>query len=279
VDDPTVARALFAAAEGWLCDRGLRTVLGPVNLSTNHECGMLIDSFDAVPSVLMPYNPAYYPPLVEACGFVKAKDLWAWELEGKRLPEEFLAKAEDLGAGSRYTIRTLSMRDFDAEVSRVLSVYHEIWVDNWGYVPATEDEFRFIVRALKPILRPELMLLAEVDGEAVGALIALPDVNAAFKAANGRLAHFGIPLGLFRFAREARRINAARLILLGVRERERDGGVVVQLGARAMRAREDLGIGRVEFSWILEDNHAANGLARYVGGRRSKTYRIYRRGS
>ncbi|GII04039.1 GNAT family N-acetyltransferase [Planobispora takensis] len=274
VDDPVVACALFDTAADWLHERGLRTVLGPVSLSTNHECGLLVDSFDRAPAVLMPYNPAYYPRLVEGCGFVKAKDLWAWELDWDRMPGEFLPLAERLDRDSRYTIRPLLLRDLDTDATRVWAVYNEVWSDNWGFVPATEKEFRHLVRALKPILRPELTLVAEDGGEIVGALIGIPDAGPAFRAARGRLT----PLGLMRFTRAMRRLDAGRLVLLGVRARNRDDKVVFELGVHGMRAARALGIRRVEFSWILEDNAAANGVARYIGARRSKTYRIYRRG-
>ncbi|GAA1721510.1 hypothetical protein GCM10009734_27000 [Nonomuraea bangladeshensis] len=274
VDDPGVAHALFEAAAGWLAERGLRTMLGPVSLSTNHECGLLVDSFDRAPAVLMPYNPAYYPRLLEACGCVKAKDLWAWELTWDQVPDEFLPLADALAEGSPYTVRPLRLADLDSAASQIWAVFNQVWAGNWGFVPATEKEFRHLVRTLKPILRPELTLIAERDGETVGALIGVPDAGPAFRAARGRLT----PLGLLRFARALRHLDAARLVLLGVRAENRDDRVVLELGARAMRAARELGIRRVEFSWILEDNDAANGVARYIGARRSKTYRIYRRG-
>ena len=39
---------------------------------------MLVDGFDSPPAVMMPYNPPYYPALLEAAGFAKAKDLVAY---------------------------------------------------------------------------------------------------------------------------------------------------------------------------------------------------------
>ena len=46
VDDPEVAAALFDAARTWLGGRGLTSVRGPMNPSTNHDCGLLVDGFD-----------------------------------------------------------------------------------------------------------------------------------------------------------------------------------------------------------------------------------------
>src|SRR5215475_6643615 len=76
-DDPDVAAALFGAAEKWLAARGLDTMRGPVNPSTNHECGLLVGGFDAHPMIMTTWNPPYYGGLFEAQGFAKAKDLLA----------------------------------------------------------------------------------------------------------------------------------------------------------------------------------------------------------
>ena len=55
--------------------RGAQLLRGPVNPSTNYECGMLIEGFDSDPMVMMTYNPPYYPRLMERVGMRKAKDL------------------------------------------------------------------------------------------------------------------------------------------------------------------------------------------------------------
>src|SRR6476469_4150919 len=73
INDPGVARGLFDAAATWLKARGFAQMLGPVNFSTNYECSVLVDGFDASPVVMMAYNPRYYPDLYEACGLGKAK--------------------------------------------------------------------------------------------------------------------------------------------------------------------------------------------------------------
>ena len=54
---------------------------GPVNPSLNYTCGLLVDGFDSPPTFLMTYNPPYYAALIEACGFAKAQDLYAYEMD------------------------------------------------------------------------------------------------------------------------------------------------------------------------------------------------------
>jgi GNAT superfamily N-acetyltransferase len=78
--DAGVAAALLAKAERWLRERGMDRVVGPTNFSTNEECALLVDGFDAPPVILMPYNPPYYDALLSAAGYAGAKDLLAYLL-------------------------------------------------------------------------------------------------------------------------------------------------------------------------------------------------------
>ena len=74
MDDPEAAKLLLDTAVAWAKERGTDKILGPVNLSTNDECGLLVDGFDIPPVVMMTYNPPYYVDLLEANGFTKAMD-------------------------------------------------------------------------------------------------------------------------------------------------------------------------------------------------------------
>ena len=50
----------FDAVKHWLGERKMTAVRGPVNPSMNHECGLLVDGFDASPTFMNTYNPRYY---------------------------------------------------------------------------------------------------------------------------------------------------------------------------------------------------------------------------
>ena len=60
INNQDVANALFNAAKGWLKEKGLDTMRGPANPSSNDEWGMLYEGFDDEPRLLMTYNPKYY---------------------------------------------------------------------------------------------------------------------------------------------------------------------------------------------------------------------------
>lgn len=278
INDVGVARALLSTAERWARERGFETLVGPMNFSTNAECGMLVEGFDRPPAVMMTYNPPYYPSLLESCGFTKAKDLFAWELSSSAEPPEKVVRiAEKMREREGIRVRHLRMDDFANEVQRIKGIYNSAWEKNWGFVPMTEAEFDHLAKEMKPIVRPELLLIAEVKGEPVAFSMTLPDANEAFKAANGRLTTFGLPIGLVKLVLASRRIRRLRLITLGIKEGFRRRGLDAILYLDTIRTAKALGYEGGEIGWTLEDNHLVNRAIESMGGQKSKTYRIYER--
>jgi len=278
VNDAGVARALFEAAAGWLRAKGYTSVIGPMSYSTNYECGLLVEGFGTPPAVMMAYNPAYYGELIEANGFTKAKDLYAWELSSAVEPPEKVARiAEKIRQREGVTVRPVRLDQFESEVKTLKGLYNAAWEKNWGFVPMTDREFDHMAREMKQVVRPELALVAEVKGEPVAFSLTLPDANQALKAANGRLTQFGLPIGLVKLLLASRRINRLRLIVLGIKEGYRRRGLDAILYLDTLRTAKALGYVGGEISWTLEDNHLVNRAIESMGGKRSKTYRVYER--
>lgn len=278
VNDVGVARALLSTAERWARERGFETLVGPMSFSTNAECGMLVEGFERPPAVMMPYNPPYYPSLLESCGFTKAKDLYSWELSASTPPPEKVVRiAEKLREREGVRVRHVRLDDFANEVQRIKGIYNSAWEKNWGFVPMTEAEFDQLAKDMKAIVRPELLLIAEVKGEPVAFSMTLPDANEAFKAANGRLTTFGLPIGLVKLVLASRRIRRLRLITLGIKEGFRRRGLDAILYLDTIRTAKALGYEGGEIGWTLEDNHLVNRAIESMGGKKSKTYRIYER--
>jgi GNAT superfamily N-acetyltransferase len=278
VDDELVARGLFDAAAAWVRARGFSEMMGPFNFSTNYECAVLVEGFEAPPAIMMTYNPRYYDALYIACGLAKAKDLWAYELSATIPPPEKVVRvAEKIRQREGIVVRSIRMDDFANEVKRIKDIYNAAWEDNWGFVPMTGREFDHIAKEMKPIVEPELVLLAEVRGEPVAFSMTIPDANFALKAAGGRLTRWGLPIGLLKMMLAARRIRHLRLITLGIKEGFRKRGIDAVLYLDTLMNAKRLGYSGGEISWTLEDNHLVNRAIEMMGGRRTKTYRLYQR--
>jgi GNAT superfamily N-acetyltransferase len=273
VDDAAVAAALFEAAAGWLRERGLGTLRGPVSPSLNDEAGLLVDGFETPSVLMMPHNPRYYVPLVEGAGFRKAKDLLAFQNTHTSLPPRLVEATEVVGRRYGVTTRRIDMSRFWGEVGLVKSLYNAGWERNWGHVPLTEREIDHLARQLKPLVVPELVVFAERHGEPVGFAVALPDLNVALRA--NRSGRF-FP-GILRVLWASRRISRLRVMLLGTLPEWRNKGVDALLYRRIWEDGRALGYDWAEAGWILEDNQPMiNGLLR-MGFEVYKTYRVYER--
>ncbi|HVF71254.1 MAG TPA: GNAT family N-acetyltransferase [Chthoniobacterales bacterium] len=278
VDDQRVANALLDAAANWLRQLGRDRVIGPIDYSIFYLCGVLLEGFEFPPTVLTAHNPPYYRGLIEAAGFEKEIDLYAWWLAD---PTEAAARLGRLAGALKkrrpITLRQANLRDVAGESRKMLQIYHQAWASNWGFVQFTEKEFEFMTKELKPILVPEFIWLAEVEGKPVGFSLCVPDINVALKKINGRLTTFGLPIGLAKLLYHKSRIKTVRLIAMGVVPKHRRHGVAEMLVLRsieeAMIKRGFVG----ECSLILENNRMMNRFLEAIGAEKYKTYRIYRR--
>jgi len=278
-DDPATAHALLDAAAQWLVRRGRTRMLGPIDYSTNYPCGLLIDGFDTPARFMMNHNPPYYRGLLESWGLTKAKDLYAWWLNtAENRIHVWRSRVERLVARSGATVRPLRRGDLAAELVRLQAIYNEAWRNNWGGVPMSEAEFQHLAKHLARLAVPELLLVAEADGQVVGCSLTLPDFNEAIGPLNGCLFRYGLPIGVWKLLRGLKRIRTARLLALGVIEPYRRRGIAEMLILRTFDyATQVRGYTGAELSWTLEDNTLINRTIEAVGGRRYKTYRIFQR--
>lgn len=277
VDDDDVAHALFEAARSWIRNRGLAEMLGPSNFTSNHELGLLVEGFDSPPVVMMTYNPRYYiRHFEEVLGLKKAKDLWAWWLSAHVDPPERVVRiAEKVRAKEGIVVRPVNLKDFSEEAKRIKEIYNAAWEKNWGFVPFTDEEFDHAAKDMKQIAVPDLVLVAEVQGEPVAFSLTLPDMNQALIHVGGKLTTFGLPIGLGKLLWHSRKIDQLRLIMLGLKEQYRKRGIDAILYLDTLRAARKLGYKGGEISWTLEDNVLVNRAIEMMGGQHYKTWRIY----
>jgi GNAT superfamily N-acetyltransferase len=272
--DEVAARALLEAAELWAAARGRAHLRGPINPALNESAGLLIDGFDTDAMLLMPHNPPEYAAFIEAAGYRKIKDLFAWLYATDRpIPPVAERLAARVQARHGIHVRPLEMAEFARETEWLREVYCGAWENNWGFVPPTVDEFRRLAKELKPIFDRRGAVCAEIDGKPVACAIAIPDINQALKGTSGRL----FPLALIRLLFRSRIIDQGRLLLLGVLPAYRGFGLPPLLMLQLHRQTVGTRYRRVEFSWVLEDNKDVNQPAEMIGATRYKTYRIYQK--
>jgi hypothetical protein len=273
-DDPEAARALFTAAREWLHGQGMRAIRGPANPSLNYECGLLIEGFDTPPFFMMTHAKPYYGRLVEANGFGKIEDLYAfWGRTSmlSSLDSKLATMVQGVKERFGVKVRPLDRRHFTDEVRMFLDIYNSSLGGTWGFVPLTDGEVRHMAASLKHLIVPELALVAEVNGKPIGTVFCLLDYNPRIKAINGRL----FPFGFLKLLWNKRSIKRMRAISTNVVPEYQAWGVGLVLMAGLVEPLLAWGMDEVEFSWVLESNHLSKRTLERGGAIVTKKYRIY----
>lgn len=277
-DDGDIFALLLDTAENWLREQGMKQVRGPFNLSINEELGLLIDGYDTPPFIMMGHAHPYYASRIEAEGFTKAKDLFAYminpDIELPPVMQRLLR-----GIRKNVSVRTFRRKQLKDELAILRDIFNDSWADNWGFTPFTEAEFADIGELITALVDDEFIQIAEIEGKPVAMIVAVPDVNQAASDLNGRLLPFGWLKLLWRL--KVKYPSRARVMLMGVRKEYQHSrlgpGLAFLIIEEVRQALVRRKVNEAEMSWVLEDNDGMNSIAIRVGGVLHKRYRIYQK--
>lgn len=288
IDDPTVAAALLKTAEDYLAAKGCEAVRGPATFTMHAEVGILMDSYDRTPLILMPYNYPYYPQHIESAGYHKVKDLNTWATSKDHI------RSED-GVGGRYekvtrlidkvkerrniTARTGNKRNPREDFEIIYELYNAGWEDNWGFVPLTKRELDSLIKDLSQIYVPEMSVYTFVEGKPAGFFVGVPDFNQAIHHAYPRPNEPEI-LALLRVLWHWKlrpKINRVRLPLGGIKAEYRPSGVALVLAFHFFEAFLAGEWSEIDGGWILEDNEMMNGVMHQFNVPQNRHYRMYQK--
>lgn len=276
IADPTVFASLTQKAEDWLASRQTTHVSGPFSFSINQESGILVDGFDTPPVILMPHSRRWYGPMLEEQGYTRAIDMLAYwietDFEPSRVMKTLVARFD-----KRIRLRNLRRKHFGEEMEILRDIFNDAWTGNWGFIPFSKEEFADLGNSLRLFIPDDFVQVAELDGEAVAFVVALPNLNEILVNLGGSL----LPLGWYRLlgAMKHRRIRSGRVPLMGVRKKYQNSPLGITLALMVCNAARHCaharGIEAVEMSWILENNRGMRSILDNIGSKEYKRYRIY----
>ena len=278
-EDESVAQALIGRAEDWLRQKGMTRVLAPLSMSIWEEPGQLIKGFDQSPTVMMGHQPERYRHYIEALGYQTAKTLNTYDLdilnEFPPLIQRIIQSGEK---NAKIRIRNVDKTKFDAEAALILDILNDAWSDNWGFVPFSDAEIKYAGKKFKPIVREDLIMIAEYEGEPVAFMMTLPDLNEVIKPMGGSLFPFNWAKLLLWLRKP--KVKTMRVPLMGVRKRLQSSRMASQLAFMMIEyirrnAIREYGATRGEIGWILEDNQGMNAIAEAINSTINKSYVIY----
>ncbi|MCC6942156.1 MAG: N-acetyltransferase [Novosphingobium sp.] len=278
-EDEAVAKALIGHAEAWLRQKGMTRVLAPLSMSIWEEPGQLVKGFDQAPTVMMGHQPERYRHYIEALGYQTAKTLNTYELdilnEFPPLIQRIIQSGEK---NAKIRIRNVDKSKFDEEAALILDILNDAWSDNWGFVPFSDAEIKYAGKKFKPIVREDLIMVAEYEGEPVAFMMTLPDLNEVLKPMGGKLFPFNWAKLLLWLRKP--KVRTMRVPLMGVRKRLQSSRMASQLAFMMIEyirrnAIREYGATRGEIGWILEDNQGMNAIAEAINSTVNKSYIIY----
>lgn len=269
------AELMFRVVEEWLRSRGMDEMMGPVNPGMMDEIGILVKGFQKYPSILMPYHKEYYDPLLKSIGLEKAMDLLTYEVNQDNVDRERMNRAVEIVKRRLpdIHIRKIRLKKIDEEIKIIQEIFNEAWKDNWGFIPLSEAEFKYLAKDLKAVVDDNYAHIAEVNGEPVAFSVALPDYNQILKDMNGNL----FPFGFLKILFNRRKITKIRTALMGVKPEYQGKGIDALLHRESIENGLRYNKYASEIGWILEDNIQMNRVAEKIGGEHDKTYRMYRK--
>jgi hypothetical protein len=277
--DEETAHALIAAAEDWLRGQDMTRVLAPISMSIWEEPGLLIKGHDHPPTVMMGHDSPAYRPWIESAGYLAQKKLLTYDLDVRKQFPPLVQRIVEAGEKNpRIRIRSANVKRFDSEAAIVMDILNDAWSDNWGFVPFTEKEAKYAGKKMVPLIRPDINMIAELDGEPVAFMLTWPDANEPIKAIGGKLLPFGWVKMLLWLRKP--RARTFRVPLMGVKKKLQNSRLASQLAFMMIEyirrnATDNYGAERGEIGWILEDNKGMMAIADAIDSKVNKEYQIY----
>jgi hypothetical protein len=224
INNQEAANMLFEACKIWLKNEGMQAMDGPINFGEKDRFwGLLVENFTDPNSYAMNYNPPYYRELFEAYGFkMYYKQLMYWR-DMNPAQDIFVKKAGIIRSDKKFSVTHAAGWSMEQLAQNFLEVYNAAWAVHEGFAAMRIEQARNVVKALKPILDPDIVLFAFYDGKPIGFYINIPELNEFFQHVNGNLNWWGKLKFLYYYKFKQRKTMVG--IVFGVSKAHQGRGV------------------------------------------------------
>ena len=201
-------------------------------------------------------------------------DFFAYHLTTQEVVENTKINRLSEALKKRYKVscRTVNLKNFEQEAETIRQIYNDAFDGHWGFIPFEEAEFRYMAKDMTQVMDSQLLFVVEVDGEAAGFILALPNMNEALThIPDGRL----FPFGWLKFLWYKRRVKTVRVINVAICKRFSNMGLGAILYAEIGKRLQNGGYEGGEIGWVAANNTSMNRIAEILGARPMKKYRVY----
>ncbi len=170
---------LLGQAAAALRAHGCTQAIGPMDGNTWRRYRFVTEPGVEPVFFLEPSNPAEWPVWWEAAGFSPLAQYYSAATDHLEPTDPRIDNAATRIRAEGIALRPIDPAQFEAELERIYDVSVVAFQENYLYTPLSRADFIAQYRAVQPIIRPELVCLAERAGRTVGYMFALPDQNQA----------------------------------------------------------------------------------------------------
>ena len=281
IDDQQVADMMFDASRMWLASRGMEAMDGPINFGQRRDWwGLLVEGYEFQPLYKNPYNPPYYKELFENYGFKNYfnQHSFIWRANVSEASERIFDRAERLLSTPGYHVENIDMNNLEDAAENFRLVYNKAWALFSGVRPMAQEEAMQMMKAMKPIIDPDIIFFAYFNDEPIGFFITVPDLNRIIGKFNGK---FGLIQKLRLMWELKVRKSCDRIfgIIFGIAPEFHGKGVESAIMARYWHFMMETQsrYKTLELAWIGDFNPVMNRMIEtYVCATRHKIHTTYR---
>lgn len=266
-----VVESLMRAACGWLRARGCQAAR--LSMLPGMQLPLTIDAYDVVPTIFHTYNPPYYHSYVKNGGFRTEYGVVQYQVQFTHNLAQRYREMVERATNSGVSLRSWDFDRLDEETETFTDIFNETFQSHWGFMPLTTAVMRGLTVELRDFLVADFTVFAEAEGQTVGFVYALPDLNQAFHRMRGKAIEENFP----EFQQHLQDIDHGVLLVIGVKQAYRGRGINLALAARSYLAMIDHGYKTGSYTVVLDDNWRSRRTAEKLGARVTRNFIIYRK--
>jgi ribosomal protein S18 acetylase RimI-like enzyme len=269
-DEYDAVDALISDACEWLRERGC--IAARFSLLAAVQLPLTIDAYDVVPTCFSRYNPPYYHSYIKNCGFVTEHGLVEYEVQFTTELEHRYRGLVQQARDSGVVVRSWDFDRLEEEGEAFAALANETFSAHWGFMPLPDAVMRGFYVDFKDFLVPEFLAFAEVDGQRVGFVYSLPDLNQALHPMRDKVLEENLP----EFQQRVEQIDRGALLIIGVKQEFRGRGINLAMGALSYLGMIGRGYKTASYS-VLDDNWPSRRTVEKLGGRVARNFNVYRK--
>lgn len=262
-------QALFRTACEWL--RGYNCQTARIPFLMGWQFPLTIDAYDTVPAFAHSCNPPYYHSYIKNTGFQTECGQVQYQLQFTSSLAHRYQQMVEQATLAGVQLRAWNFNQLEEEIVRYTTLFNETFATLWGMRPIAVPEMRELMIDLKDLLIDDFCVFAEVEGQTVGFLYGLPDLNQAFHRIRGK----GIEENAAEFQQLLEEIDHGVILAIGVKQNYRGRGINLALAAKSYLAMIERGYKTGSYTFVLDDNWRSRRTAEKLGGRITRNFVTY----